>query len=56
LESPLPRIVRTTPPYVLPVVGETLEIVGSDVRIGDDTTFPRPKNKIQSIFVFILFK
>jgi len=47
LENPLPLIVRTTPPYILPDDGETLEIVANDVRIGDDTMFPTPKNKIQ---------
>ncbi len=56
LENPLPLIVRTTPPYMLPDDGETLETVATDVRLGDDTTFPTPKNKAQYIFVFIIFK
>jgi hypothetical protein len=45
MENPLPLIVRTTPPYILPDVDETLETVAIDVRVCDDSTAPTPKNR-----------
>jgi len=37
-------IVRTTPPYILPDVGETLDTAATDAIIGDNKIVPTPKN------------
>lgn len=57
--NPLPLIVRTTPPYILPDVGETLDTAATDAIIGDNKIVPTPKNqerKTMNLCYFIIFK